>query len=69
MPPDVFRRGVGRELTGEDQEPWEIVYFKLCKSQIPVIGQALETPALMLGSDKSISYCVEMILTLWRERT
>jgi hypothetical protein len=30
-----------------------IIYFKLYKSQIPVIEQALETAALMLGSDGS----------------
>ena len=61
MPREVFRREVERELTGEDKEPWEIVYFKLYKSQIPVIDLALETAALMLGSDKSRSYCLEMI--------
>jgi len=61
MPKDAFRREVERELTGEDKEPWEIVYFKLYKSQIPVIDRALETAALMLGSDKSRSYCLEMI--------
>jgi len=61
MPKEVFRREVERELTGEDKEPWEIVYFKLYKSQIPVIDLALETAALMLGSDKSRSYCLEMI--------
>ena len=31
------------------------------KSQLPVIEQALETAALMLGSDKSRGYCLEMI--------
>jgi hypothetical protein len=61
MPKEVFRREVERELTGEDREPWEIVYFKLYKSQIPVIDRALEMAALMLGSDKSRSYCLEMI--------
>jgi len=61
MPKEVFRREVERELTGDDKEPWEIVYFKLYKSQIPVIDRALETAALMLGSDKSRSYCLEMI--------
>ena len=50
-----------RELTGKDTEPWEIIYFKLYKSQIPVIEQALETAALMLGSDRSRGYCLEMI--------
>ena len=46
---------------GKDTEPTEIIYFKLYKSQIPVIEQALETAALMLGSDKSRGYCLEMI--------
>jgi hypothetical protein len=58
---DEFRREVEKELTGKETEPWEIVYFKLYKSQIPVIEQAIETAALMLGSDKSRGYCLEMI--------
>jgi hypothetical protein len=37
------------------------VYFKLYKRQIPLIDQAFETAALMLGSDKSRGYCLEMI--------
>ena len=37
------------------------MYFKLYRSQIPVIEQAIETAALMLGSDKSRGYCLEMI--------
>ena len=61
LPKDQFRREVERELTGEDSEPWELVYFKLYKSQIPVIDKALETAALMLGSDRSRGYCLEMI--------
>jgi len=61
MPKDEFRREVERKLTGEDTEPWEIVYFKLYKSQTSVIDRALETAALMLGSEKSRSYCLEMI--------
>ena len=60
MPKEIFRREVERELTGDDREPWEIIYFKLYKSQIPVIDRALETAALMLGSDKSRGYCLEM---------
>ena len=35
--------------------------FKFYKSQVPVIEQAIETAALMLGSDKSPGYCLEMI--------
>jgi len=56
-----FQQAVEKELTGKISEPWEIVYFKLYQSQIPVIDQALETAALMLGSDRSRGYCLEMI--------
>src|SRR5437870_7186264 len=61
LPKEQFRREVERELTGKDTEPSEIVYFKLYKSQIPVVEQAIETAALMLGTDKSRGYCLEMI--------
>jgi hypothetical protein len=56
-----FRREVEKELTGKEEEPSELIYFKIYKSQIPVIEQAIETAALMLGSDKSRGYCLEMI--------
>ncbi len=61
LPKEQFRREVERELTGKETEPWEIIYFKLYKSQIPVIEQAVETAAMMLGSDRSRGYCLEMI--------
>ena len=61
LPSEEFKREVERHLTGRDTEPWEIIYFKFYKSQLPVIEQALETAALMLGSDKSRGYCMEMI--------
>jgi hypothetical protein len=61
LPREEFRREVERHLTGKETEPWEIIYFKLYKSQIPVVEQALETAALMLGTDKSRGYCFEMI--------
>jgi hypothetical protein len=48
-------------LTGKDTEPGEILYFTAYKSQLPVLEQALETAGLMLGSDKSRGYCLEMI--------
>jgi hypothetical protein len=56
-----FRREVEKELTGKETEPSELIYFKVYKSQIPVVEQAIETAALMLGSDKSRGYCLEMI--------
>ena len=61
MPREEFQREVERHLTGQETEPHEILYFKVYKSQLPVIEQALETAALMLGSDRSRGYCLEMI--------
>ena len=61
MPTEDFKREVEKELTGKEEEPWEIIYFKVYKSQIPVIEQAIDTAALMLGTDKSRGYCLEMI--------
>jgi hypothetical protein len=61
LPKEDFRRAVEKELTGREEETSELIYFKVYKSQIPVIEQAIETTALMLGSDKSRGYCLEMI--------
>jgi hypothetical protein len=61
MPKEEFKREVEKELTGRETEPHEIIYFKVYRSQIPVIDDAIETAALMLGSDKSRGYCLEMI--------
>src|SRR6476620_9699519 len=61
LPKEQFRHEVEKELTGKDTEPSELIYFKIYKSQTPVIEQAIETAALMLGSDKSRGYCLEMI--------
>ena len=61
LPKEQFRREVERHLTGKETEAWEIIYFKLYKSQLPVVEKALETAALMLGTDKSRGYCLEMI--------
>jgi hypothetical protein len=61
LPREQFKREVERHLTGKETEPYEIIYFKVYKSQLPVIEKALETTALMLGTDKSRGYCLEMI--------
>ena len=61
MPKDEFKRDVERHLTGRETEPWEMLYFKVYRSQLAVIEQALETAALMLGTSKSRGYCLEMI--------
>jgi len=61
MPREEFKREVERHLTGKETEPWEMLYFKVYKSELPVIEQAMETASLMLGGSKSRGYCLEMI--------
>jgi len=61
LPKEEFKREVEKHLTGKDSEPWELIYFKVYRSQLAVIEQALETAALMLGSNKSRGYTLEMI--------
>ena len=39
MPKEQFKQEVEKELTGRETEPWEIIYFKLYQSQMPVIEQ------------------------------
>ncbi|MFZ3370043.1 MAG: hypothetical protein WA239_23230, partial [Candidatus Sulfotelmatobacter sp.] len=61
MTTDQFKVEIEKAPTGQETEPWEIVYFKLYQSQIPVVDRAIETAALMLGTDRSRGYCLEMI--------
>jgi hypothetical protein len=61
MPKAEFKREVTKHLTGKDTEPWEMLYFKVYKSQLAVMEQALETASMMLGGQKSRGYCLEMI--------
>jgi hypothetical protein len=37
------------------------MYFKLYKSQLKVVENAIATAGMMLGTDKSRGYCLEMI--------
>ena len=60
MPHQRFKEEGEKYLTGET-ETSELIYFKVYKSQVPVPEQAIDTAALMLGSDKSRGYCLEMI--------
>jgi hypothetical protein len=60
LPMQQFKDEVEKYLTG-DSKPSELIYFKVYRSQIPVIEQALEIAPRMLGSDKSRRYCLEMI--------
>jgi hypothetical protein len=56
MPKAEFKQAVEKELTGRETEPWEIIYFKLYQSQMPVVEKAIETASLMLGSDRYRGY-------------
>jgi hypothetical protein len=60
MPKQQFKDEVEKHLTGSS-EPTDLIYFKLFRTQIPVIEQALEAAARLLGSDRSRGYCLEMI--------
>jgi hypothetical protein len=40
---------VDRHLTGKETESWEPIYFKLYKSQLPMVKIALDTAGLMLA--------------------
>ena len=57
LPKEEFRREVEKELTGKGSEPWEIIYFKLYKSQVPLVEQAMETAGLMLKTTSLL--CVQ----------
>ena len=61
LPKEEFKREVERHLTGQETESWEMLYFKLYKSQLQLIENALETASLMLGFQRSRGYCLEMI--------
>src|ERR1035441_4026027 len=56
-----FQQAVESELTGKITEPWEIVYFELYQSQMPVIEKGVERRALRVGGHRSRGYCLEMI--------
>jgi hypothetical protein len=55
MPKEQFKE-VEKELTLWETEACEIIYFKLYKSQIPAIDQAIETAALMTGPQLAGAY-------------
>jgi hypothetical protein len=56
MPKQQFEQEAGWET-----ELSELVYFNLYKSQLPVVEQAIEIAALMLGTNTSLGYCLEMM--------
>jgi len=58
---EELQREVFKHLTGEEYEPYELVYFKLYESQLPILERALLVAARMVGSEKSRGYCLELV--------
>ena len=61
LPKKGFEGAAGRHLTGKETESWELIYFKLHKSKLPLVKKALEIAGLMVGTDKTRGSCLEMI--------
>jgi hypothetical protein len=58
MPKEGFKAEVERHLTDGSVGNY---LLQALKSQLPVVEKALEAAGLMLGTDKSRGYCLEMI--------
>jgi hypothetical protein len=52
---------VHKYFTGEEYEPYEMVYFKLFETQLPVVERALYVASRMVGTEKSRGYCLELV--------
>jgi hypothetical protein len=56
-----LKEEVYKYFTGEDYEPYEMVYFKLYESQLPTVERALYIASRMAGTEKSRGYCLELV--------
>ena len=56
-----LKEEVYRYFTGEDYEPYEMVYFKLYESQLPTVERGLYVASRMAGTERSRGYCLELI--------
>ena len=56
-----LKEEVHKYFTGEDYEPYEMVYFKLFESQLPVVERALYVASRMVGTERSRGYCLELV--------
>jgi len=56
-----LKEEVYKYFTGQDYEPYEMVYFKLFESQLPVVERALCVAARMVGTERSRGYCLELV--------
>ncbi len=56
-----LKEEVYKYFTGQEYEPYEMVYFKLYESQLPTLERALYVAARMAGTEKSRGYCLELV--------
>ena len=56
-----LKEEVYKYFTGQDFEPYEMVYFKLYESQLPVVERALYVASRIAGSERSRGYCLELV--------
>src|SRR5438046_3395811 len=53
LPQEGLTGELERHLTRKETGSWELIYFKLYKSQLLLVEKALEPAGLLLGTDKS----------------
>ena len=58
---EELKEEVYKYFTGAEFEPYEMVYFKLFESQLPVVEKALFVASRMAGTERSRGYCLELI--------
>jgi len=56
-----LKEEVYKYFTGKDYEPYEMVYFKLFESQLPVVERALYVASRMVGTERSRGFCLELV--------
>ena len=56
-----LKEEVYKYFSGQDYEPYEMVYFKLYESQLPIVERALYIGSRMVGTERSRGYCLELI--------
>jgi hypothetical protein len=56
-----LQEAVHKYFTREDYEPYEMVYFKLFESQLPVVERALYVASRLVGTERSRGYCLELV--------
>jgi hypothetical protein len=56
-----LKEEVYKYFTGAEFEPYEMVYFKLFESQLPIVERALYVASRMAGTERSRGYCLELV--------